>query len=130
MTSNNMGTPTPEKSGAPPTGKVGEGEDERIKTFVEWTISDIRKEIIKLLFGDDAVAIEPSERYEWNAYVYRDWGGSREFRDFRTGGYYDYLAFKIRVLKELIKELNEELEDAERRIEELDEKWEAVIGKH
>jgi hypothetical protein len=126
-----MGSPAPNKSpSTPPGGKAGEGEEEKkIETFVEWQLSYLEKDIIKMLFGDDAVAIEPSEGYEWNAYVYRDWGGSREFRDFITGGYYDYLVFKAKVFKVLIKKLKEELKATEEYIKELDAEWEEVMKR-
>jgi hypothetical protein len=129
MSSNpEMGSPAPTKSPEPPRGEAGEG-GERIESYVEWTVSEINGDIIKLLFGKDAVSVAPSEGYGWNAYVYRDWGGSREFRDFVTGGYYDYLVFKMKVLKKLIEKLNEELSDAEKRIEKLNEEWEKVMGR-
>jgi len=125
-----MGSPAPNKTAVPPSGEAGEGEEEKkIETFVEWTVSYIDKDIMKLLFGEDVVSVAPSEGYEWNAYVYRDWGGDVEFKDFVTGGYYDYLVFKAKVLRKMIEKLNEELESTEKRIEELDEEWEEVMRK-
>jgi len=111
------------------TDQIEEKENETINNYVMWTVSEINGEIVKLLFGDDAVSVAPSEGYEWNAIIYRDWGGPREFAEFRTGGFYDYLVFKNRVLERLIKELKEELESTKKHIEYLDKRWGEVMKR-
>jgi hypothetical protein len=121
------GTPTPEKSTQPPSGEVGEGDIE-IENLARMLAGDIREAILKHLFGKDCVDIEPSEGYEWNGWIIRDWDG-KYFRDFRTGSYWEYVSFSIRLLRALIRELQERLAWFEAKEKELDELWEKVMKK-
>jgi hypothetical protein len=113
----------------PESEEIEKDEEEIvIENMAKMIAGEIRKEIIKYLFGEDAIDIEPSEWNEWNAIIYRDWGGERCFRDFRTGGYSDYVAFSIKLIKALIEELKAELEWFERKDREIEELWRAKMG--
>ena len=129
MSSNSsMGSPAPTKTPEPPRGEAGEGEIE-VENLARLLAGEIREIIIKHLFGDDAIDISPSDHYEWNGWIVRDWGEGKYFKDFRAGSYWEYVRFSIRVLKALINELKEMLEWFEWKDRELDEEWEAVMRR-
>ena len=129
MSSNSsMGSPAPTKTPEPPRGEAGEGEIE-VENLTRMIAGEIREIIIKHLFGDDAIDISPSDHYEWNGWIVRDWGEGKYFKDFRAGSYWEYVRFSIIVLKALINELKEMLEWFEWKDRELDEEWEAVMRR-
>ena len=121
-----MGAPTPNKSPEPPRAEVGEGEDIEIENLARLLAGDVKDAILKHLFGDDVIDIEPSEGYEWNGWIVRDWGEGKYFKDFRAGSYWEYVRFSIRVYKALIRELQTTLASLEAVNKRLDEEWEAV----